>query len=270
MSEGVFVREGGFYRPTQHSGGPWSPDTLHGGPVAGLLAHTLEEAEDREGFRWSRLQFDLLRPVPRAPLSATTEVVRSGRRLQLRQASLWDEEGRLLARAHALSVAEQTLAEEPVRQPGADESMPSREGLPTTRLEFAGDLDPPRILPGFASMIELRRIRGIEGKGMGCAWVRIPEPLVRDVPTSSRVRAAASSDFANGLSQRFLGAEFGFINADITVHLFREPAGEWMGIDSSCDVDAKGLGWVSAKLFDDRGRLGLIHQCLLVAPRYTG
>lgn len=270
MSEGVFVQEGGFYRPTEHAGGPWSPDTLHGGPVAGLLAHTLEEAEDRAGFRWSRLQFDLLRPVPRAPLSATTEVIRSGRRLQLRQASLWDEEGRLLARAHALSVAEQPLAGVPEGQPPAEDTMPSREGLATTHLEFAGDLAPPRILPGFASMIELRRVRGIEGKGMGCAWVRIPEPIVKDSPTSSRVRAAASSDFANGLSQRFLGTEFGFINADITVHLFREPEGEWIGVDSSCAVDDSGLGWVSATIFDDRGRLGSVHQCLLVAPRYTG
>ncbi len=268
MSEGVFVEEGGFFRPTRHAGGPWSPETLHGGPVSGLLAHVLESAELDPRFRWSRLQVDLLRPVPRAPLSATSEVVRSGRRLHVRQASLWDEDGRLLARAHVLALARQTI-DNPLEGAGAV-SLPPREGLPATHLFFEEDEAKGRSLPGFASMIELRRIRGIAGEGEGCGWVRIPEAIVAGRESSAWVRAAATSDFANGMSQRFLGDSFGYINADITIHFQREPVGEWIGVDSASEIDHDGLGWVAASLYDDDGRFGTVRQCLLIAPRYRG
>ena len=43
MSEALFRLEAGRYLPTDRSRGPWSPDALHGSPVAALLAHVVEQ-----------------------------------------------------------------------------------------------------------------------------------------------------------------------------------------------------------------------------------
>ena len=43
----LFVPDGDGWRPTGYSRGPWSNDSLHGGPVAALLTRELERVERR-------------------------------------------------------------------------------------------------------------------------------------------------------------------------------------------------------------------------------
>ena len=63
MSEALFRLEAGRYLPTDRARGPWSPDALHGSPVAALLAHVVEQ-ERPAGLELARLTVDLCRPVP--------------------------------------------------------------------------------------------------------------------------------------------------------------------------------------------------------------
>jgi hypothetical protein len=58
----LFVRERGGYRPTRLSGSPWSPDALHGGPAAALLAWAVD---------WIRVKFPLVEGEPLSPLAAS-------------------------------------------------------------------------------------------------------------------------------------------------------------------------------------------------------
>ena len=90
---------------------------------------------------FARLSFDFLRPVPLAPLTLTTRIVRPGRRVQELEAQLHatgparegqkeEEEGEVLVcRAHALRL------------------VPAPEELPELALKVVQESEPPP-LPG--------------------------------------------------------------------------------------------------------------------------
>ena len=62
-AESFFVRDGGYYRPTESSRGPWSDEQLSGSMIGALLAHGVEDAQP-EGFHVVRLTIDMFRAVP--------------------------------------------------------------------------------------------------------------------------------------------------------------------------------------------------------------
>ena len=55
----------------------------------------------------------------------------------------------------------------------------------------------------------------------------------------------------------------GLINADLSVALRREPAGEWVLIDAETNLEPDGSALCTAVLSDERGRLGVSTQSLL-------
>lgn len=263
----LFQRRDQTFWPTDHAAGPWSPDTLHGGPVAGLLTHALIREPLPEGFHVARLHFDLLRPAPRQALNTEVETIRNGRRLQLREARLLSA-GRLLARGSLTGLAERTLDQiEDARRGPAEMAMPDE--FPPGHLGFAGEAQARSEPSGFSQLTELRRVSGAEGRGEGAGWFRMPAALVDGEPLSPLERLASCSDFANGLSQNLLDG-LGFINVDIDLRLFRDPIGEWIGIDSRCRVFPEGAGWVFARVFDTSGRIGTIQQSVMATDRAWG
>jgi hypothetical protein len=58
-----------------------------------------------------------------------------------------------------------------------------------------------------------------------------------------------------------------FINADLTVHLYRYPAGEWVCLDAQTLIDAAGIGLADTALLDEAGTIGRAAQSLFVAER---
>ena len=57
--------------------GPWDPYELqHGSPPAALVAWTAESISTAAPMQVARLTIDLMRPVPVAPLTFESEVVR--------------------------------------------------------------------------------------------------------------------------------------------------------------------------------------------------
>ena len=71
----------GRWSPTDAARGPWSPEALHGGPSAALLARAVEPLLDP--LQPVRLTVELLRPVPVAPLTVETEELRPGRKVRM-------------------------------------------------------------------------------------------------------------------------------------------------------------------------------------------
>ena len=69
--------------PTDRARGPWSPNALHGGPVAALVARAAESYPGDEDFQLTRVTLELLRPVPMTPLGVTSRVAKPGRTVQL-------------------------------------------------------------------------------------------------------------------------------------------------------------------------------------------
>jgi Thioesterase-like superfamily len=117
----LFVPDRGRLRPTDLARGPWSPDALHGGPIAAVLARAVEACDTLVPMRVARLTVELLRPVPLAPLLVTARIVRAGKRVQLVEGSVIAGETEV-ARVTALQIR---TAAVPVPEPAPLAPTPS-------------------------------------------------------------------------------------------------------------------------------------------------
>lgn len=265
MANAVFERDGEHFIPTARAVGPWHPELLHGGAAAGLLGHVLERTRPDDTMAISRLTVDLLRPVPKAPLQTSAEVIRLGKRLAVLHATIHAAD-KPVAQAKALCLKP---APEPLPEPMALdwEPLPGPDGLASTSLMGGRRPDPEKLPPGLHFGIEIRRISGMAMKGEGTAWARLPLPVIAGVPNSPFVHAAALSDFGNGLGQLYAPGTTGCINADINLFLQREPRGEWLGMAAKAALEANGLGSVQTRLFDEEGPVGLVVQMIMANLR---
>jgi hypothetical protein len=58
-----------------------------------------------------------------------------------------------------------------------------------------------------------------------------------------------------------------FINPELTVHLHRHPAGEWVLTDSVTRLNPAGVGLAESAMSDSSGPVGRAAQSLLIARR---
>lgn len=272
MDTAIFIPDGDRFIPTDLARSPWGAHVLHGGPPAGLLARAVERANVDPGLHVARMTVDLFRPVPRAPLHVTTEVVRQGRRIAVLEASLFADDIEV-SRASALLLRESEV-DLPAAHLPARPSLPGPEGLPTTGLStMLSDGAPITSLlqsssSGFHTTIEVRRVGGeLRTAGHGTAWIRIPVPLVAGEEMTPLVRMAATADFGNALGHIRAGDGIGFINADITLYLHRLPLGEWICLDTQSAGQPHGVGLVESIVHDERGPVGRVVQALLANRR---
>jgi hypothetical protein len=262
MSESIFLAEGNHIMPTAHASGPWDPAALHGGAPAALITAAFEDTEPRSQLRIARLSFELLRPVPFAPLSITTSVIRPGRRVQELAAELHAGE-QLICRARALRVSEvpaglpapgSTVGQAPM--PAPEHGTPVRFALDDAdRMSFA------------ASAMEMRWLDDPKALGPARVWMRLRHPLLPGTRPSPLARLAATADFGNGVSAELSFEHFLFINADLSIHLQREPRGEWIGLDARTLLQSGGIGLAESVLHDLEGPIGRAFQTLVVQPR---
>jgi hypothetical protein len=256
----LFEPRGETWEPTRLSIGPWDPAALHGGPSAALLGRALEALPPAGPMVFTRVTVELLRPVPRAPLTVGAEVLRDGRRIQLVVARV-RADGVELCRATGWRVrrAPDPVADDapPDPPPGAPEDGEDR-GLPAP---IAG-------LVTFGSHgVEARWVRGDWGLGPGTVWMRLAVPVVPGEEPTPLQRALALGDFGNGLSAAVPWTTHVFVNTDLTVYLEREPEGEWVALDAVTRVDPAGAGVAESVLSDTRGRVGRALQALYVDRR---
>jgi len=264
--EAIFTRDGPWYVPTPHARGPWDPGALHGGAPAALLAEHVARAGDDDGAMVvARLTYEFLGPVPLAPMDISAEVVRPGRRFQIVEAQARDEDGLALLRVRAVRVRRAEV------------------GLPAGLDDGAG---PPAEAPGQArpsvfpaphtgdgrgfhrTGMEIRFAGGTSfDPGPALAWFRLAMPLVAGEEPSPVARVAAAADFGNGVSRVLEFERFLFVNTDLTVHLHREPAGEWVLLDAVTRAERHGRGLAWSVLHDEGGALGLAAQTLFLAER---
>ena len=262
MGDALFVRDGDRWTPTELSRGPWSPDALHGGPVAALLAR-LDESETRPGpMHPARMTVELLRPVPLAPLRGRTRVLRSGRKVWLSESALFAGETEV-ARATLLWIRRAPLPVPEVHGGGRAEPPPGPEGVAPTPPAWRGG---PVAFHSHAT--EHRVARGVWGSPGACTdWIRLRVPLVAGEEPSPLVRVAAVADFGNGISAALPFEAWTFINPDLTLYLQRLPRDEWVCLDAVSWPEGDGVGLAESELFDAAGRLGRALQGLLLERR---
>lgn len=273
MSESIFVADGERFVPTEQARGPWDPQALHGGAPAALITSAFERVEPGSELSIGRLSFEYLRPVPLAPLTITTQIVRPGRRVQELAAELHAGD-QLVARAGALRVqavpedaqtaaaaalqgAPAGLAADPVK------AMPPRASGERKRFALNDSTD-----ASFAgTAMEMLWLNDPWLAGPGRVWQRLRHPLLPGQPATELARLAATADFCNGVSATLPFDRFLFINADLTIHLQRAPAGEWIGLDARTRLHAGGAGLAEGVLHDEQGLVGRAFQTLVVQQR---
>ncbi len=103
--------------------------------------------------------------------------------------------------------------------------------------------------------------------GPAVCWMRMQVPLLDGEQPSPLQRVLIAADSGNGISATVDIERYLFINVDLSVHLHRMPAGEWICLDALTAAEADGLGMADTMLLDELGPIGRACQTLLIAER---
>lgn len=258
----LFEPDGTVLVPTTRARGPWSPDALHGGPVAALVARCAERHGDNgeDGRQLARLTLELLRPVPLAPLTVTSAPVKSGRRVQLLD---------VVVRAGEVELATARVLRLRVASDGPD---PGGRSSPEVPAPPPPEACPPAPAP--YDRYEAFHNRGVEMRfadrlggsvpGPSTVWIRLRVPVVAGEAPTPWQRTAAVADFGNGISSELDFTTTTFVNADLTVSVHRPPSGEWVCLDARTRYGTPGIAAAESALWDRQGRVGRSLQHLVV------
>src|SRR5882762_11976548 len=81
--DAIFHVDGNRVVTSPNAAGPWDPGMQHGSAPAALVVWAAEAVPTPVPMRIARVTIDLMRPVPVAPLTIESEVLREGRKIQL-------------------------------------------------------------------------------------------------------------------------------------------------------------------------------------------
>jgi hypothetical protein len=247
---------GGRFRATTHTVGPWDPRFQHGGPPSALLGRAMENCEPRDDMMIARFSCEILGVIPVDELQVVARMVRPGRSVQLLEA-VAHAGGRDVALARAWRVL-RTDSQPVPASPAPPPPIPSQP-VPGP---------PPGWVDGYLSAIEWRMVHGEFGSpGPATVWARLRYPLVPDEQASPLQRVLTVADSGNGLSNQLDITRWQFINPELTVHLHREPIGEWICVDASTTISTGGAGLATTALSDREGPIGVGAQSLLISHR---
>lgn len=264
MADAFYLPSGGNrFRPTEHTRGPWSPDAQHFGPPSALLVRAMEKLEGEHAATLARITVEILGPAPLTELTVSARVHRPGRSLELLGAEL-DDGNRTVARASAWRIATSDST--------AVASGAATDTAAVTPLRPVEQASPAR-WPGswgggFLDAMEWRAAAGSpDTAGPAAVWARQRVAVIDGEEPSPTQRLMTVADCGNGVSNRLDPSEWWFINSDLTVHLHRQPDGEWIGLDAETAIGPQGVGTATSRVHDQHGHLGNGAQALLVRGR---
>jgi Thioesterase-like superfamily len=254
----IFRVDGNRVVTSPDAAGPWHPQMQHGSAPAALVVWAAEAVRTPVPMQIARVTIDLMRPVPVAPLTIETEILREGRKIQLCAVRLFAD-GIVVVAASVLRIKAQEqplppdIADVPLDFPGPEQSM----------VEGADHAGSP-----FTRCISMRAARGRFGVvGPGAIWFRVDRPLIEGAQLSQAMRAVVAADFGNGTSSALDFRQWTFINADLTVSLARQPVGEWILLDGESWIGPDGAGLAMSRLADERGYFCRAVQSLVIEKR---
>ena len=261
MRDVLYERVGDAFHPSAYTRGPWSPDHQHAGPPSALLLRALEQQSALEHGQTVRAAFDILRPVPIAPLTIATSVLRPGRNVEQVEARLSADGVEVMrARAWRMRLAAVELPDglsDISPGPAPPEDAPE---LPRANF-FSDDI-------GYVDGLEWRFVRGSWNEpGPAVCWTRMRVDLVDGEPIRPLEHLLVMGDAASGVSAALDWSKWNFLNVDLSVALERPPEGEWMSMDAETRFAGAGAATAQAVYADRTGRVGSSSQALLIAPK---
>ncbi|MDJ0105217.1 thioesterase family protein [Rhodococcus erythropolis] len=253
------------YLPTADTISIWSPAMQHGAPPSALLVRALERCEPRNGTRLTRVCFDILGPIPLTEIEVRSWIDRPGKVIELLVAELWatspDGSERAVARATAWRV--QTTDTRAIAH-AADAPLRPRQEVVESAASAASNAF-PRI--GYVNTLEWKTVHPLGAPGPSAMWLRTDVVLVRGETPTPLERLFIFADVANGIGSKLDPSQWTYLNTDMTVHIFREPVGEWIGISAETSSGPDGVGLTAAVLYDEIGPVARSAQNVLIRPR---
>lgn len=259
----LYEPDGDRFVPTGLTRGPWDRRFQHGGPPAALLSRAVEQAGGIDPAVPARLSCDILRPVPLAPHTIATRILRPGRNVELVEATLSDAgSGDELMRMTAWRLrSEPAELPEGLGVPDPPPDLPPSNGLPSRPQFWTEPV-------AYHAALDWRFAAGdFDSPGPATVWTRLRVALVDGEPPTPLQRLLVMADAASGVSHVLDWERWLFINVDLGIHLERAPAGEWMAMDAVTRPGPSGAGLCVGVLSDARGRVGVSTQTLRVSPQ---
>ncbi len=240
-----------YYQCHIHCQGAWNPNEQHMAPAGGILAYELARFNPRPELRIGRIGYDILGLIPFGEFFIETKVIRGGKTIELLESTMIAN-GRpcIVARAwrmqtqdtHAIAGLEDTFVTPP-------EQLPLWEGM--------------KCWPGGYIQSITTRADDTRRGGRGVVWLNTQVEMVEGENTLDFVRLIGMIDAANGIVPRVEpGQGWAFPNLDLQIHLYREPQGQWLGLEATQQYGTDGIGLTSAVLHDQCGPFGRSEQIL--------
>lgn len=242
---GYFTESGGIYSPTKYAVSPWSDTMLNGPCVSGLTARELENTHAADGFVPARFTLDLFKPVRNEQITFTTTLVRDGNRIRVADASLI-QNGQVSARATLVYLRRSA------QPPGSVWTRDEYPTPPREALEVTPDLD---TYSWYSSDGEWSQERSEhQNAGRKRLWSRQLPVIVGEVqsPFVNTATVGEGTSFVTNWGDKGVG----FINADVTLALSRQPEGLDIGVEADNHFSSDGIAVGSAVLFDRLGPFG--------------
>lgn len=256
--ECMFVADGADLQPTEWAVGPWSADALQASAYGGLLVRALERHEAAAAMMPARLSFDLWRPVTRERLTPSVTVLRDGRKARTLEASL-TQGGKPVAHCTAVFLRADATAV-PARVERSAPSIGPDAGRPI----------PPHVKnwSPFFTGVDTRVVEGdLLAPGSATCWFNVERPLVGGEENSPLAHAVSAADLASGISAVVDLRKWTFINADLTLVLWRVPRVPWILLAAETRVGDQGTGVARGTLSDLDGAFGFCEQTLIFDRR---
>ena len=246
------------FAPTSATIGPWSPDFQHGGPPSALLTHALRTHPATGDFRITRVTIELLSPVPLTPCEISVEVVRGGKRIEFLRGE-YRSAGKTYLIAHGWRIISESGVTSPI--PDSYEVPPLPE--PQAQQFFPGASSFP-----YGEALEWRFVKGgFDSLGPATVWTRPRIPLIEHHAIDGLEALVLMIDSANGISAELDFHQWSFVPVDLTVGIYRQPEGLWVGMDARTVIGNDGIGQTTTVAFDGNGKVGQSIHTLFIRPR---
>jgi len=261
----MFVRDGDAFVGTTLTQGGWNPRHMNGAAVLALFGHCLDEVPTLVPMVLARFTADLARALPIGPrLHVVPEIVREGKKLQVVQLRIVVD-GVEHAWATALRLRVDDLSDRPV--PVSSASTPTADELLVPRDELASMRAANPNVPGFLHAIDLWRAPRLDGTGSGY-WARLDTPVVAGETNRPTASITFAFDCANVMGIDNPMADVTMINPDVTAHVLRPPADEWIAVTGETFVEpGMGRSMTVATYSDSRGMYAQGSLSQLVQPQ---
>jgi hypothetical protein len=237
----------------------WMPSALAAGPFAGLQGGAVSglltaEVEAVAGARnWGTAISAtawFLRPTPMARLRTQLAVVTEGGRISVVDNTLWPMEEQQPCATVRVTLSRERAVE-----------------IPGWQEQAADPVDPLRY--------PVRTLHAVHGRswfmdametrvGDDAAWFRMHDGVITDAGPLAQVLGPA--DWTHGIGRPVQNV-VADPNPNLTVQLFRQPRGTWVGVraDTSWHPEA-GLGVGSGVLLDTHGQIGRVAMSVILVP----